>query len=146
MELHRDLKLEGGSISIASTASSRHRLWITPIINHHKDISYGFGSSALVMAPLTSKGTRRDAIGAIGTALVIIGRYASCSISGGLSLLYCCWYRLLDILLLLLVLMDRLLDRTQKRIGLIGRVGRMNTQLRHHGSDGCPTLISLSSQ
>ncbi|KAK8492044.1 hypothetical protein V6N11_014167 [Hibiscus sabdariffa] len=33
------------------------------------------------------KGTGRDAIGAIGTALVIIGRYASFSISGGLSLL-----------------------------------------------------------
>ena len=31
--------------------------------------------------------------------------------------LYCCWYRLLDMLLLLLVLMDHLLDRTQKRIG-----------------------------
>lgn len=35
------------------------------------------------MAPLTLlvKGTGRDAIGAIGTALVIIGRYASFSIS-----------------------------------------------------------------
>ena len=33
------------------------------------------------------KGTGRDAIGAIGTALVIIGRYASFSISGRLSLL-----------------------------------------------------------
>ena len=37
--------------------------------------------------PLLVKGTGRDAIGAIGTALVIIGRYASFSISGGLSLL-----------------------------------------------------------
>ena len=37
--------------------------------------------------PLLVKGTGRDAIGAIGTALVIIGRYASFSISGRLSLL-----------------------------------------------------------
>lgn len=37
--------------------------------------------------PNLVKGTGRDAIGAIGTALVIIGRYASFSISGGLSLL-----------------------------------------------------------
>ena len=28
--------------------------------------------------------------------------------------LYCCWYRLLDMLLLLLVLMNHLLDRTQE--------------------------------
>ena len=34
--------------------------------------------------------------------------------------LYCCWYRLLDMLLLLLMLMDHFLNRTQKRIGLIG--------------------------
>lgn len=34
--------------------------------------------------------------------------------------LYCYWYHLLDMLLLLLMLMDDLLDRTQKRIGLIG--------------------------
>lgn len=34
--------------------------------------------------------------------------------------LYCYWYQLLDMLLLLLMLMDYLLDRTQKRIGLIG--------------------------
>lgn len=61
--------------------------------------------------------------------------------------LYCYWYQLLDMLLLLLMLMDYLLDRTQKRIGLIGRVvDRMNTQLRHHGSDGCPTFLSLPSQ
>jgi hypothetical protein len=34
--------------------------------------------------------------------------------------LYCYWYQLLDMLPLLLMLMDYLLDRTQKRIGLIG--------------------------
>lgn len=34
--------------------------------------------------------------------------------------LYCYWYQLLDMLLLLLIFMDYLLDRTQKRIGLIG--------------------------
>ena len=37
--------------------------------------------------PLLVKGTGKDAIGAIGTALVIIGGYASFSISGSLSLL-----------------------------------------------------------
>jgi len=71
-------------------------------------------------SPLLVKGTGRDAIGAIGTALVIIGRYASFSIFGGLSLL-------------LLVSASgyafastgaygslALLDRTQKRIGFIG--------------------------
>lgn len=67
--------------------------------------------------PLLVKGTGRDAIGAIGTALVIIGRYAF--LLAGVFL-YCCWYRLLDMLLLLLMLMDYLLDRTQKRLDLIG--------------------------
>lgn len=60
---------------------------------------------------------RRGALGAIGTALVIIGRYAF--LLAGVFL-YCCWYRLLDMLLLLLMLMDYLLDRTQKRLDLIG--------------------------
>ncbi|KEH15337.1 transmembrane protein, putative [Medicago truncatula] len=36
--------------------------------------------------------------------------------------LYCCWYRLLDMLLLLLVLMDHLLDRTPKRIDPTNRL------------------------
>lgn len=34
--------------------------------------------------------------------------------------LYCCWYRLLDMLLLLRKLMDHLRNRTPKRMGLIG--------------------------
>jgi hypothetical protein len=34
--------------------------------------------------------------------------------------LYCCWYRLPDMLLLLLMLMDHFMNRTKKGIGLIG--------------------------
>lgn len=34
--------------------------------------------------------------------------------------LYCCWYRLPDMLLLLLMLMDHFINRTKKGIGLIG--------------------------
>lgn len=34
--------------------------------------------------------------------------------------LYCCWYRLPDMLLLLRMLMDHFMNRTKKGIGLIG--------------------------
>lgn len=66
--------------------------------------------------PLLVKGTGRDAIGAIGTALVIF--FFSISVAG--VFLYCCWYRLLDMLLLLLVGAYESLAGSNPRIGLIG--------------------------
>lgn len=50
--------LKGCSIASTDTASSQHRLWITPIIIRAS--WYGVGSSALVMAPLTSKGNWKE--------------------------------------------------------------------------------------
>lgn len=81
---YRSETSKGCSIAKTETASSQHRLWITPIIIRAS--RYGVGSSALVMAPLTSKGNWKGCYWCY--------RYCSryhrqiCfSISGGLSLL-----------------------------------------------------------
>jgi len=112
---YRSETRKGCSIAKTETASSQHRLWITPIIIRASRYGVGWIIGPGDGSPV--KGRGRDAIGAIGTALVIIGRYAF--LLAGVFL-YCCWYRLLDMLLLLLMLMDYLLDRTQKRLDLIG--------------------------
>lgn len=78
-------------------------------VHHKKDISVWYGMGWIIGPGGGSRhGTGRDATGAIGTALVIIGRDASLSISGGLSLLLLVS---VDMLPLLLVLMDHELDR-----------------------------------
>lgn len=87
MELNIDLKRRrGASIASTDTASSQHlEQQVMDHVHHKKGIS-GVG---WIIGPGggSRHGTGRDATGAIGTAPVIIGGYASLSISGGLSLL-----------------------------------------------------------
>ena len=93
--------LKGCSIASTDTAFSQHRLWITPIIIRQS--RYGVGSSALVMAPLTSKGNWKGCYWCYRYCSRYHRGYASFSIFGG-------WYRLL---LLLLGLFDPLLLNRQ---------------------------------
>ena len=95
------------------------------------------------MAPLTSKGNSKGC-GGIGTALVIIGGYAFYYLAW--VFLYCCWYRLLYMLLLLLMLMDYLLAGFNPKMSRFDRprvVDRIHTQLRHHSWDAQPFYLFL---
>ena len=118
MEQYRFETSKGCSIAKTETTSSQHRLWLTPIIIRAS--RYGVWSSALVMAPLTSKGNWK---GCYWWYRYCSRYHPSADMLFFLLawvFLYCSWYQLLYMLLLLLMHMDYLLDRTQKRLDLIG--------------------------